>query len=372
MTNSNFGPLSGEALRIQQNEEIQELHRQLKEKDRIFENYKKQRGGLEVFFRQVKDSIQPVSPLSNKYNPKIGKKKTPISAVMQTSDSHMGAVQNHDEIEGLNEYNPQICENRNMGFATSAVNYFETLRSAYPIPTLHWLFTGDLISGDIHQELLITNAFPSPVQVVEAARVHAKQVGFVAPYFERVVIHFITADNHGRLTKKPQAAEEGRNSYNYLVGILMQEYLKRHSNVEFNLYPVHEKVIRIENLNYLLMHGHSIRGWMGVPWYGIERKAGKESAVRMAAIMQAQEHEIMNRAKQIGFHKMIHGHFHVNFDGPLYSCAASVQGTTTYDHNNARFSEPGQPAWLIHPEHGDFARTNFRLKFYDQIPSGSV
>ena len=358
-------PLSIDEIRAQQNEEIAELNRQLSEKDRIFDNYRKQRGGLEVFFRQVANAITPVSPLPTDYTPEIRRSKSSVSAIMQTTDSHMGATQNADEIEGLNSYSPEICRSRNIGFAQSAMRYFETLRNAYRINTLHWFFTGDLISGDIHEELKITNAFPSPVQVVEAAKLHATQVALLAPKFERIVIHFISADNHARLTRKPQAAEEGLNSLNYLVGVMLQTYLSKHANVEFNLYPVHEKVVRVENLNYLVMHGHSIRGWMGVPWYGIERKAGKESAVRLANIMAAQEKEILQRAKMIGFHKMIHGHFHVYFNAPLYACAGSVQGTTSYDHNSARYAEPSQPAWLVHPEHGEFARTDFQLKQFD-------
>ena len=359
-----MNPLSEHQLRKEQDEEIQELHRQLREKDRNFENYKQSRGGLEVFFRQVSDSIPSISPLPKKFEPKKSKARDTVIAVNQTSDSHMGAVQKADEIEGLNEFNPEVCERRNMGFAQASLSYFETLRVAYDINELVWLFTGDLISGDIHPELQITNAFPMPVQVVEAAKLHAKQVASVAPYFEKLRIEFIVDDNHARLTKKPQASEAGYNSMNYLVAVMMKQYLSGHDNVEMNIYPMHEKVVGVGNMRYLIMHGHSIRGWMGVPWYGIERKAGKESTARMQAIMQAQDDQVLWRMKEIGFHKMIHGHFHTNFDGPMYACAASVQGTTSYDHNAGRFSQPGQPSWLVGSK-GEFARTNFQLTYFD-------
>lgn len=353
-------PLSEHELRREQNEEIQELHRQLKEKDRFFENYKKNRGGLEVFFRQVCESISPISPLPEAYKPKKTRSKHTVIAVNQTSDSHMGAVQIADEVEGLNEFSPATCEERNMKFAQSSLSYFETMRTAYNINKLVWIFTGDLISGDIHEELRITNAFPMPVQVVEAAKLHAKQVASLAGHFEKVRIEFIVDDNHARLTKKPQAAEAGYNSMNYLVGVMMKEYLSKHENVEINIYPMHEKVISVGNMKYLIMHGHSIRGWMGVPWYGIERKAGKESTSRLQAIMRAQDDEVVWKMKELGFHKMVHGHFHTAFDGPMYSCAGSVQGTTSYDHNAGRFSPPSQPSWLVGKK-GEFARTNFQL-----------
>ena len=365
MNQTRSGAMDEAFLRQQQDEEYQELHRQLKEKDQVFENYKKTQGALKVYISTVTGAVEPIQPLTLVYKPQSRRSKKRVSACMQTTDSHMGAVQNADEIEGLNQFDPTICRRRNMGFAVSALKYVDALRSAYTINTLHWFFTGDLISGDIHQELLTTNAFPSPVQVVQAAMIGARQVAQTAPHYERVVIHFIAADNHARLTKKPQAAEAGINSLNYLVGTLMQEYLRKHTNVEFNLYPVTEKVVRVENYNYLVMHGHTVKSWMGVPYYGLERKVGKESTVRLAAIMREQNEMVMKRAREIGFNKMMHGHYHVKFNGEMMRCAASVQGTTALDHNAGRFAEPSQPCWLVHPEHGEFANTDFRLRAFD-------
>lgn len=357
-----FGSLSEGQLKHSQSEEIQELYRQLEDKDRIFENYKKSRGGLEVFFRQVLSSIQPMSPLPVLFKPEASKSKPTAIAVNQTSDSHMGAVQPSYEVAYLNGYNPTVCGNRNIGYSLASSKYINTLRNGYVINELHWLFTGDLISGDIHEELKITNAFPSPVQVVQAAKLHAAQVGVVAPMYERIVVHFVTADNHARLTKKPQSGEEGFNSMNYLVGIMMKEYLRKHTNVEFNLHPVYEANIDIGNMKYLVTHGHGIKGWAGIPWYGIERKVSREATFRMAEILMSYDQD--KALKELGFHKMVHGHFHTDLNTPTSSCAASVQGGTTFDLKNARMSKPGQPTWLI-GEHGEFARTNFNLNVYD-------
>lgn len=353
-------PLNENQLRGQFNEEVQELHRQLREKDTVFENYKKNRGGLEVFFRQVKDSISPITPLPNIYSQRKSDKKSKIFAVMQVSDSHMGSVQHSDEVEGFNSFDPKICENRNLGFVKVANKHVMTMRNSYLIDELHVIYTGDLISGDIHDELRVTNAFPVPVQVVEAAKVHAKQIALLAPNYEKVVVHFLVEDNHSRLTKKPQANEAAYNSMNYLVGMMFKSYVEKHTNVEFNLYPMFEKVINIGGTQYLIKHGHGIKSWMGVPWYGIERNVGKESTSRFNSIMNDIE-----LIKEIGFHKIIHGHFHVDFNSPLFACAASVQGTTAYDHQAGRYSEPGQPLWFIHHKHGEFSRTNFKLKQFD-------
>jgi hypothetical protein len=271
----------------------------------------------------------------------------------------MGEIQDPDEIEGFNEYNPDICYSRNIGAATSFIEWVTLHRNAYTIKKAHILMTGDLIAGDIHDELRVTNAFPVPEQVYQAACVHATQIGLIAAHFDHVTVEFLTEDNHARLTKKPQAKEAGLNSHNYSVGRLLQAMLEKHTNVTFNLIAMHEKVVHVANRNYLITHGHGIKAWMGIPWYGIERRAGRESTSRLQLIM-----EEYDRAKTIGYHKIVHGHFHTPFDANMYSCGGSVSGTSAYDHQAGRYAPPSQPAWLVHPKWGEFNRINFQLKFF--------
>ena len=342
-------------LKLKHSEKVQELSRQLQEKDMVLDGYKKEHGKLEVFFDRVIRSINPVVSLPDQFNP--GKKsKSKCIAVMQISDGHMGSVQNPDEIEGFGEFSPELCESRQISYVERFINWVEMHRLAYNIEEVAVLVTGDMISGDIHDELKITNAFPSPVQVVRAAEVLTRQIALIAPYFSRVTVHFISEDNHARLTKKPQAKEAGYNSLNYLVGYIAQQYLMNHVNVEFNIYPQYEKVVHVSNRQYLISHGHGIMGWGGIPYYGIERKVGKESQARLQVVMND-----INQAKQVGFHKYVFGHWHTPFDMPLYACCGSVSGTDAYDHKNGRYARPSQSSWIVHPKHGEFNRINFQL-----------
>jgi hypothetical protein len=98
-----------------------------------------------------------------------------------------------------------------------------------------------------------------------------------------------------------------------------------------------------------------------VPWYGIERKVGKESQARMQMIM-----EDANRARDIGFHKYIFGHFHTDISTELYDGCASVGGTDAFDHKCGRYGRPGQASWLVHPVHGEFNRMNWDLRQFDK------
>jgi len=357
--------LDEDQLKERHDEEKQELHRELREKESTLKQYRKEHGRLEVFFDRVTSAVTPITPLKSVFDKvyrRVGDvSDTPVIPVGHITDSHMGMVQEADEIEHFNEFNPDICDRRNLGFINGFVDWVSLHRGVYNIRECNLIFTGDLISGDIHDELRVTNAFPVPEQIVRAAQVHTKQIALLTPYFEKVTVDFLTEDNHSRLTKKPQAKEAGLNSYGYLIARLMEAYLSKHTNLVFNIHAMHEKVITIGTRNYLITHGHGIRAWMGIPWYGIERRTAREATARQSIIMADVE-----RAKEIGFNKILHGHFHVPFDTPLYSCGGSVSGTDAYDHQCGRHAEPSQCGWMLHPKWGEFNRTNFQLKRYDK------
>ena len=333
--------LSENELRATHSEKVEELQRQLREKEDVLKQYRSEHGKLELFFDSIRSELKPLKQVKSVYEPKHD--GTAISSVIQISDSHMGEVQSGSEIEGFNEYSPDICRSRNIDFIERFLSWLSIQRAGYNIPDCTVLITGDLIAGDIHDELRVTNAFPVPVQIVEAAKIHARQLALLAPHFENVNVHYITEDNHSRLTKKTQAKEAGKNNYNYVIAELIGAYIKNLKNINFNVYPMLETVVQVCNTRYLICHGHNVRGWMGVPWYGIERKVGKEAQSRMRIIMGDVE-----RAESVGFDKYVFGHFHTPINTDLYSGAGSVSGTNAYDHQSGRFSQPSQPAWLVH------------------------
>lgn len=349
-------PQTEEQFRAEHSEKVEELRRKNKELESRLQMYRREHGKLQVFFDEVKEAITPVKEYEPVITKDAVKKGTLVQPAFQITDTHNGAKQEPDEIEGFNAFNPDIAHERSIRFAEKAVRWVNYQKLAYRIEEVTVIFTGDLISGDIHDELRITNAYPTPVQVVRSSDDIALQLQIIAPHFKKVTVEFLTEDNHSRLTKKPQAKEAGLNSLNYLVGYMLKEKISSLSNVVMNIYPMHEKVIHVNERQYLICHGHDVTSWMGIPWYPIERKVGRESQARLQLIMQDIE-----RAKEIGFHKYVFGHWHTPFDISLYSCGASLSGTDAYDHQAGRYAKPGQTVWLVHPKHGEFNRTTFNL-----------
>lgn len=336
--------------KIDPDPEILDLRKRLQQYEKRIRDLKHEAGSTKTFFSDIKEYLTTVEQPKQIYVKAESDKivKSPCIAVAQLTDNHMGAVQEPDEIEGFGAYNPEICTKRVMYFGERFVDWVNVHRLGYTINECVVLCTGDHISGDIHDELRITNAFPSPVQCVEAGLLIANFVSLLASHFDKVRVEFVTEDNHARLVKKPQAKEAGLNTLNYIVGFVAQERLSKLDNVEFNLHPMYQKTVSVNGRNYLITHGHGIRGWSGFPYYGIERKAHREAMKRMLTNMNK-------------FDKIIIGHYHAPMTHPHYWIGASSQGTDAYDHKNGRHADPGQSAWMVHPKYGEFDRTDFFL-----------
>jgi len=134
---------------------------------------------------------------------------------------------------------------------------------------------------------------------------------------------------------------------------LAKERLRDHKNLDFEIRSVPQFVMDVMGTKYLVMHGHQIQGWAGNPYYGFDRKVGKEAHKRMGIIEKYRE--------MVRFDKMLTGHFHVPANMPEWMVGGSLSGTDAYDHKFGRYSLPMQTGWFVHPEHGEFDWTRFTL-----------
>lgn len=300
-------------------------------------------GDNENLFAMVRDAINAVEPLPTVVdNNSLKPSGTPVSEVWHFSDWHIGEVIDADEVEMFNAYNYDIARQRIQHFVHTALRWTKTIRSNHKLDELVIICTGDFISGDIHEELKITNEFPSPVQCVKAGTLLAEAAATAASYFSKVRVEFIVPDNHSRLTKKPQAKLAGLNSFNYIVGYIAKETLRKHSNVEFNLYPAVQQVVTVQNTRYLCRHGHGIKGTWGIPYYGVERVTSQAAKARL------------NMPGNRKFDRLLIGHFHAPLRSQYWCIGGSLSGTSEFDHDNNRYAKPSQTVWLVHPNHGEF------------------
>ena len=341
------GHLSKEMMSLKS--EVSLLKREIRERD-------EEAGAVNLLIGDVIDAVERVKPVKwDKPVKRTGKVASPCSHVLHLTDLHYGMVTKPEQTEEFGEYSPLIAERRIKFLAQKIIDKTDIQRSAYNVDELVILGTADWISGGIHPELLSTNAFPEPVQAVKAGYLIGNMIMQFAPNFPKIRVELITQDNHGRLTKKPQAADGGLNNWGFVVANIVKEYVKEQKNVDVNVHAASSAIVPVGPEQYLIFHGHTMRGWNGLPYYGFDRRVQKEAVTRM------------NAPSDKHYTKMVFGHFHVAFNGDYWMSGGSVSGTDAFDHSQGRHSEPHQTSWLVHRGtaskggHGAFDWTRWML-----------
>lgn len=297
-------------------------------------------------YSQVAAALSAVDPYPAFQYREPRKTALEVIPVLDISDLHIGEVVEACEVEGYNAFNWEIAQAGLFGIVDDFMQWVTIQAEHYKIEQCVLLCKGDYISGDIHDELRVTNEWPLPVQTAKAGWLLGEVFRILAGRFKRVVAYEVGADNHGRLQKKPQAKQKSANSMSFLVQYIANAAASRCSN----FYPVVAEGMKllapINGHRFLVEHGDSIKGWMGIPLYGIARMAGKESMRRMDATR--------------GFDYYSVAHFHVPcWDQKYLLMNGSLTGTTEFDHACGRHALPCQAAYLVHPAYGVFNFTSF-------------
>jgi hypothetical protein len=296
----------------------------------------------------VTATVVPLRKQTQVYKPrKAGKDKRAYPVCLNLGDWHIPEVITNVESGDWGEYNFKIATQRIYRLADKFLQWVTVQRHGYRINELHVNIVSDLVSGDIHEELKITNEFPLPVAMVKVGYLLAQLIGALAPNFTKVFVHYAGRDNHGRLTKKPQYKQAALNNANYVVSSFAREMLREQKNVEVEYLLSSPGLIQIAGSNVLLMHGDQIKAYMGIPFYGIERMRAREA--------------IKANKRGTRTEWIFCGHFHTFAQLPGVMMNGALCGTNEMDATLGRISPPSQISFMWHPEHGPFNVVNWNL-----------
>ena len=304
-------------------------------------------------YKSLVDDLKSAIIASDPYPPiqLIGKpaSSSPIAAVLKLSDWQIGEVTQAAETEGFGEFNFVIAERRVFNLIEGFLGWVDMHRKAgYNIQSLHIFSEADLVSGNIHYELEVTNEFPVTVAAVKAGMLLSETIRQLAPHFDEVVVWEMSADNHGRLTRKSQAKQGGLNNYSYVAHVVCNETLKNHKNIDIHMGEGTKLLADVLGKKFLISHGHHIMGQMGIPYYGMERDRAREAVKRQ------------NTDKSFDYISIGHWHVPAIISGNIL-VNGSLTGTTEFDHMSGRHALPSQVSFMVHPVHGLFNWTAWKL-----------
>ena len=203
-------------------------------------------------------------------------------AIFIWSDWHAFEVVESDQMEGFNSYNMKVLLGRLWNLVRGCLKIVESSRRSYDIDVLNIDLLGDMVSGDIHQELRETNELPQLQTVLLLAHVTAQAVAMLAPHFEKIRM-FGLVGNHGRTTIKPVFKNKILTNYDYLFYQILSMYLRdyiKEGKLEFNI-PISSECVTIrKDWAFLLGHSDQIKAWSGFPVYGFFRDNAKQQKLR--------------------------------------------------------------------------------------------
>lgn len=187
------------------------------------------------------------------------------------SDWHAGEVVDPVQVGGLNEFNWDILERRLDGVVDALLSFKETRPALTGLDL--WVL-GDMVSGDIHEELTASNQFPIAEQAVKTGKLLAEVVARLAPHYPDLHISCVSG-NHAR-TKKPHASKNVFDSWDWVAYQLAEGLTTPLSNVTWEIPRAGMLVREIAGLSFLLFHGDGIRSSMpGVPAGGVSRRTNE-------------------------------------------------------------------------------------------------
>jgi hypothetical protein len=271
------------------------------------------------------------------------------TVVQMFSDWHCGENVSYEATRGFNEYDDAIFKERLDRIVRAHLGIKERLEKGklYQFERLVVGCNGDFVSGTIH-ELEKHSDHDNIVWAVHSTgRALAEALRAFAAAYPTVEV-FCTSGNHGRLpdARRVQQKEPTR-SWDTLVYLFAQEMLRDVPNIKFWIPNSYSVAWDIYRHRFLQTHGHDVKSWNSIPWYGLNRLVGNINALEAG------------RGKPV--HYWLFAHFHNPSSLPHATGESFVNGSLIGANEFAlnalgKADRPTQWMLMVHPEHGVTSR----------------
>jgi len=334
--------------KIKADVEQHKLKQKLLEVNRKYKMIVREESISDKMIRVLKDEAKALPKVDIMWEPP-SQKVTQETAILLFSDPHIGEIVDKDVVCGFGEYNFDMFNKRLKFLAKSMRSIIVRKLTGYKIDKLCIFGLGDMVSGRIHDEL-IENSEDIIFQIMNGAFITAQFVLELAQMFPEIEIDGVIG-NHGRLTKKISYKKRYTN-WDFVFYQFLGMFLANNPRIKCNFPKSFFIVKKVRGWTFLLIHGDNIRGWMGIPWYGIERMMWKLGDLL--------------KDKGIKIDYRVLGHFHNTGEidrafGEIIINGSIIGGTEYSLISMGEFNRPTQLFFGVHTEIGVTWRYPLRL-----------
>lgn len=293
-------------------------------------------GDIEKLERLAEMAATPLKPpkwLSPKR--RKGERRAIVCTIL--SDTHFDEVVNPAELDGMNAYSRSIAERRLERYFNGVVKLSRDYLSGMTYEGCVLMLGGDLISGDIHEELSQSNEGTALETVLHWTEQIASGIAMLADTFGKVHVPCVVG-NHGRRTRKPRAKRRARDNFDWLIAQMLARHFAADKRITFDIPDGTDRLIEVYDTRFLLTHGDQVGGGGGIGgiWPPLMRMRAK-------------------KATRYVFDTLVCGHWHSLIMAPTAGLIVngSLKGYDEYAAISNFFPERAQQAlWLVAPDEG--------------------
>lgn len=267
--------------------------------------------------------------------PKRSESNLHATAWLTLSDLHLDEVVIRSQSAGLNSYNRKIAEKRLTAVIENTIAVFDEQITGLQLDGIVCALGGDIITGDIHEELMKTNESSVPETIVHWVPVLASAIGRLADRFGKVHVPCVSG-NHDRTGKKIQFKNRAQESFSWIIYHWIAAELADDDRVTFDIAEGADKMVKVYKTRFMLTHGDGFRGGGGV-----------------GGIFPAMNRWLLRKHQVTPFDIAVMGHWHSLQFYPTAFINGSLKGYDEYAIGHGfSFERPQQMLFVITPENG--------------------
>lgn len=268
--------------------------------------------------------------------------KSKAIAVALLGDTHFDEVVFPDQIGGINTYNRQIATQRLHKFFESVLELGQDWLPATNPDGLVLCMLGDMLTGDIHDELTKTNEAALIDSCLYWSDMIISGIELLLPFYKKIHIPCVVG-NHGRQSRKPVCKGRVESNWDFLLYSLCSRHFasKGVEDVTFDIPRSADVHFKIFSTRFLATHGDQFRGGSGIS--GI-----------FAPLMTADSRKRKRQdAVGAGYDVMIMGHWHQTITSGSLIVNGSLKGYDEYAYlSNFGYEDPKQTFFIVDSERG--------------------
>ena len=277
--------------------------------------------------------IIPFAPPSSKASGRV-------TAFAMLSDTHFDEKISPQEVMQLNCYNREIALLRLQQFHDNLIRLLRDYISGIKYDGLVLALGGDMLSGNIHEELRETNEDTMLNSVLFWSSQIASMIRSLAEKTKLPISIPCVVGNHGRGTEKPRYKRYVFENFDYLLYHLIQKDLLSVKNISVNIAKSTDLLLQVYNTKILLTHGDQFKGGSGI--------SGLLAPLMLGSYRKAK------RMQEAGlpFDYLAIGHFHEMGQFKQILANGSLKGFDEYAlKRNLPYEEPKQLFAIFDPAH---------------------